>query len=60
MSSSNNDHSFDLKELQWDDVKDSDFFRFIKISVEDIYKGRQCDVIVRREIREIDKKRTRI
>jgi hypothetical protein len=56
MPSSNNDHSFDLKEFRWEGVKDPDFFEFVKVSLEDIYKGKQCDVIVRREIREIDKK----
>jgi hypothetical protein len=60
ISSLNDNHSFDLKELQWERAKDPDFFRIIKPSLEDIFHGRTYDVIVSREVREIDKKEQKI
>ncbi|CAF0824580.1 unnamed protein product [Rotaria sordida] len=49
-SSSNNEHSFERKR-----VKDPDFIQIITISLEDIFHGKVCDVIVKREIRDINK-----
>ncbi|CAF0852913.1 unnamed protein product [Rotaria sordida] len=49
-SSSNNEHFF-----EWKRVKDPDFIQIITISLEDIFHGKVCDVIVKRKIRDINK-----
>ncbi|CAF1353630.1 unnamed protein product [Rotaria sp. Silwood1] len=50
-SSSNDEQSF-----EWRRVKDPDFIQIITVSLEDIYHGKVCDVIVKREIRDINKR----
>jgi hypothetical protein len=53
--SKNNGSSFNLVEPQGECVKDPDFLRVIKVSLEDIFYGRTFYEIVRREIRETGK-----
>jgi DnaJ-class molecular chaperone len=56
MSSLKNDDSFDLSELQWTRVKDADFTQIVTVSLEDIFRGTERTVIIKREIRQIGKR----
>ena len=53
------DQAVDLPEIQWEPVKDPDFFQTIDLPLEDFLYGGQYDVKVTRKIREIGKKSTR-
>ncbi|CAF5115894.1 unnamed protein product, partial [Rotaria sp. Silwood1] len=50
ISSLNNEHY-----LEWKRVKDPDFIRIITVSLEDIFHGKVCNVIVQRKICDINK-----
>ncbi|CAF3983147.1 unnamed protein product [Rotaria sp. Silwood1] len=50
ISSLNNEHY-----LEWKRVKDPDFIRIITVSLDDIFHGKVCNVIVQRKIRDINK-----
>jgi hypothetical protein len=46
--------------VQFENVKDPDFFQVINLSLEEIANGGKYDVIVNKEIREINKRETAI
>jgi hypothetical protein len=52
----NNDHSSNITELQWELVKDPDFTQIVTVSLEDVFRGVECIVIVKREIRDVNKR----
>ncbi len=54
-SSSIDDHSIKVAELQWKPEKDPDFKRIVTVSLEDILRGAERTVTIKREIRDSKK-----
>ena len=54
------DQPVDVPKIEWEPVKDPDFYRIIELSLEDVRHGTQREVKVIRQIREIGKTKPEI